>query len=586
MKIRVYQLAKEIGVPSKQLVEELKKLGIDIVSYQSTVDEETADLLRELLKNEPKSEQMSSSTGESESKKENVSSGVSKTEEKPKKLAPKRPPIVTVMGHVDHGKTTLLDAIRRTHVAEKEVGGITQSIGASVAEYKGQKIVFIDTPGHEAFTEMRARGAMVTDIVVLVVAADEGVMPQTVEALNHAKAAGVSIIVALNKMDRPGANPDRVMNQLASMGLIPESWGGDTIYVPVSAIKGEGIEDLLEAILLIADLLDLRGDPKAPLKAYVIESRLDKGRGPLATVVVREGTLHVGDFVVVGTTHGKIRAMFDDKGKSISSVGPSMPAEIMGLEDVPEAGTPVIQVNTQEEAEKLSHGNADEERDKQQKSRKQFSLEEILSRSEEARPVLNIILKADTAGSLEAVQNALLRLEKGEVDLNIIHAGVGAISEGDVILAEASKAIIVGFNVRPVGKTNKLIDEKGIQVLTYRIIYDLVDDVSNMLKGLIKPKEVEVILGHAEVRRTFRVPRVGTVAGCYVTDGKITRNGKVRVLRNGIIVAESGIASLKRFKDDVREVAQGFECGIGLDNFHDIKEGDIFEVYTIQEETA
>jgi len=584
MKIRVYQLAKELGVPSKQLVEELKKLGVDIVSYQSTVDEETADLLRELLKAEPSKAAENGKESKVEStEEETVTAEAGKSE---KELAPKRPPVVTVMGHVDHGKTTLLDAIRRTRVAEREVGGITQSIGASVVNYKGQKIVFIDTPGHEAFTEMRARGAMVTDIVVLVVAADEGVMPQTIEALNHAKAAGVAIIVALNKMDRPGANPDRVMNQLAAMGLIPESWGGDTIYVPVSAIKGEGIEDLLEAIILIADLLDLRGDPEAPLKAYVIESRLDKGKGPLATVVVREGTLRVGDFVVVGTTYGKIRAMFDDKGDPISSAGPSMPAEIMGIQDVPEAGTLVQRVDSLEEAERIAKSNLDLQRDKQQKTRKEFSLEEILSSSEEEKPVLNLILKADTAGSLEAVQNALLKLEKGEVDMNIIHAGVGAISDGDVILAEASKALIVGFNVRPVGKTNKLIEEKGIKVLTYRIIYDLVDDMANLLKGLVKPKEVEVVLGHAEVRRTFKVPRVGTVAGCYVTDGKIVRNGLVRVLRNGVIVAETSIGSLKRFKDDVREVVQGFECGVGLENFHDIKEGDILEVYTIQEEVA
>ncbi|HOL52924.1 MAG TPA: translation initiation factor IF-2 [Coprothermobacter proteolyticus] len=584
MKIRVYQLAKELGVPSKQLVEELKKLGVDIVSYQSTVDEETADLLRELLKAEPSKAAENGKESKVEStEEETVTAEAGKSE---KELAPKRPPVVTVMGHVDHGKTTLLDAIRRTRVAEREVGGITQSIGASVVNYKGQKIVFIDTPGHEAFTEMRARGAMVTDIVVLVVAADEGVMPQTIEALNHAKAAGVAIIVALNKMDRPGANPDRVMNQLAAMGLIPESWGGDTIYVPVSAIKGEGIEDLLEAIILIADLLDLRGDPDAPLKAYVIESRLDKGKGPLATVVVREGTLRVGDFVVVGTTYGKIRAMFDDKGDPISSAGPSMPAEIMGIQDVPEAGTLVQRVDSLEEAERIAKSNLDLQRDKQQKTRKEFSLEEILSSSEEEKPVLNLILKADTAGSLEAVQNALLKLEKGEVDMNIIHAGVGAISDGDVILAEASKALIVGFNVRPVGKTNKLIEEKGIKVLTYRIIYDLVDDMANLLKGLVKPKEVEVVLGHAEVRRTFKVPRVGTVAGCYVTDGKIVRNGRVRVLRNGVIVAETSIGSLKRFKDDVREVVQGFECGVGLENFHDIKEGDILEVYTIQEEVA
>jgi len=501
MKIRVYQLAKELGVPSKQLVEELKKLGVDIVSYQSTVDEETADLLRELLKAEPsKAAESGKESKVGSTEEETVTAEAGKSE---KELAPKRPPVVTVMGHVDHGKTTLLDAIRRTRVAEREVGGITQSIGASVVNYKGQKIVFIDTPGHEAFTEMRARGAMVTDIVVLVVAADEGVMPQTIEALNHAKAAGVAIIVALNKMDRPGANPDRVMNQLAAMGLIPENWGGDTIYVPVSAIKGEGIEDLLEAIILIADLLDLRGDPDAPL---IIESRLDKGKGPLATVVVREGTLRVGDFVVVGTTYGKIRAMFDDKGDPISSAGPSMPAEIMGIQDVPEAGTLVQRVDSLEEAERIAKSNLDLQRDKQQKTRKEFSLEEILSSSEEEKPVLNLILKADTAGSLEAVQNALLKLEKGEVDMNIIHAGVGAISDGDVILAEASKALIVGFNVRPVGKTNKLIEEKGIKVLTYRIIYDLVDDMANLLKGLVKPKEVEVVLGHAEVRRTFKVP--------------------------------------------------------------------------------
>ncbi|NPV88830.1 translation initiation factor IF-2 [Coprothermobacteraceae bacterium] len=556
MKIRVYQLAKELGVPSKQLVEELRKLGVDVTSHQSTIDDETADLLRELFKVEPVEE---------------------------KKVLPLRPPVVTVMGHVDHGKTTLLDAIRKTRVAEKEFGGITQSIGASVVSYKGQKIVFVDTPGHEAFTEMRARGAMVTDIVVLVVAADEGVMPQTIEALNHAKAAGVPIIVAMNKMDRPGANPDRVMNQLSNMGLLPESWGGDTIYVPVSAIKGQGIEDLLEAILLVAELRELRADPSGPLKAFVIESKLDKGKGPLATVIVREGTLRVGDIVVVGSTYGKVRAMFDDAGRQVKEAGPSMPVEIMGLQDVPEAGTLVERVPDMDTAEAVAEEHRDAVRQAHQKVRKEFTLEELLSATGEEKPVLNIILKADTAGSLEAVQNAVRKIQTDEVELMIVHAGVGAITDGDVILAEASKAIIIGFNVRPVGKTHKLIEEKGIKVLTYRIIYDLVDDVANFLKGMLKPRQEEVVLGHAEVRRTFRVPRVGVVAGCYVTDGKVIRSGKVRVLRNGVIVAETGIASLKRFKDDVREVAQGYECGIGLENFQDIKEGDIFEVFTMQE---
>ncbi|NOZ91724.1 MAG: translation initiation factor IF-2 [Dictyoglomi bacterium] len=680
-KIRVYKLAKELGVSSKELMHKLDELGVEVKSHMSTLDDETAEAIREIYseeeevvevvsdkekiienteeitsveeqKEEEKAEsEATEEVEEEESMEEDIKIleiekgatlsdvadmlGVSATDlvkvlfmkgmmVKPtsevndevlevlseeysflyewkeeaeeeeeeeiqvvdrSKLKP-RPPVVTVMGHVDHGKTTLLDAIRGTSVAAREAGGITQSIGASVVEINGRKITFIDTPGHEAFTAMRARGAQVTDIVVLVVAATEGVKPQTIEAVNHAKAAGVPIIVAVNKIDVPGANPDVVKQQLSQYDLLPEEWGGTTPYVNVSALKKIGIEDLLETILLVADIEledKLLANYDAPARGFIIESKLDKGRGPVATVIVKDGTLHKGDAVVIETVYGKVRAIFDDKRRQIKEVTPGLPGEIMGLSDVPPAGAKLKVVESERLARELAEKELEKRKEKEQKERqKVLSLEDFYVNQGD-KQVLNIILRADTDGSLEAIKGALFKMKKPEnIDINIIHTGIGAITENDVMLAEASKAIILGFNVRPPSKVQKLAQSKGIIIKTYRIIYQLLEEMEAMLKGMLQPKEVEKVIGHAEVRKTFKVPKVGTVAGLYVTDGKMTRNARIRVIRDGVIVADTKVLSLKRFKEDVREVAAGYECGMGLEKFNDIKEGDIFEAYVIE----
>ncbi|ADD02451.1 translation initiation factor IF-2 [Thermoanaerobacter mathranii subsp. mathranii str. A3] len=495
-----------------------------------------------------------------------------------------RPPIVTVMGHVDHGKTSLLDAIRNTNVTMKEMGGITQHIGASVVEVNNKKIVFLDTPGHEAFTAMRARGASITDIVVLVVAADDGVMPQTVEAINHVKAANAPMIVAINKIDLPTANPDKVKTELSELGLVPEEWGGNTICVPVSAKKNIGIDNLLEMILLVAEMEDLKANPNKPARGTIIEAKLEKGKGPVATVIVQNGTLQIGDAILAGTTYGRVRAMFDDKGKRIKKAGPSTPVEVLGFSEVPEAGDKLIVVEEEKKARELAERRKELQKEMELKRKQKVSLEDLFSQIQEGSvKELNIIIKADVQGSVEALKKSIEDLSNEEVRIKVIHGAVGAITETDVMLASASNAIIIGFNVRPETNAKNLAEKEKVDIKLYRIIYDVIEDIKAAMKGLLEPKYKEVELGRAEVRAVFRVPGVGNVAGCYVLSGKILRNADVRIIRNGIVVYEGKIASLKRFKDDVREVQQGFECGIGIEKFNDIKEGDIIEAYQMEE---
>ena len=494
-----------------------------------------------------------------------------------------RAPVVCVMGHVDHGKTSILDAIRHTNVTRGEAGGITQAIGAYRVKAQDKDITFLDTPGHEAFTAMRMRGAQSTDIAILVVAADDGVMPQTVEAISHAKAAGIDIIVAINKMDKPQANPDNVLNQLTQYELVPEEWGGDVICVPVSAHTGMGIESLLESVLLVAEVKELKANPTKRAKGLVIESKLDKGRGPVATVLVQNGTLHQGDYVIVGNAVGRVRAMVDDKGKNTKVAGPSVPVEIVGLDDVPQAGDELNAV----EDERMARALAEERREKQRQeilnANARVSLDDIFNQMAEGVKTLNIVVKADVAGSAEAVKASLLKLSGEEVKVSVIHSAVGGITESDVMLATASNAIIVGFNVRPDKNAIDSAERNGVDIRTHRIIYEIIDEVEAALKGMLDPTFKEVVLGHAECRQTIRVPSVGTIAGCYIKDGKIARNAKIRIVRDGVIIAEDEISSLKRFKDDMREVAEGYECGVGLAKFNDIKEGDIFEAFIMEE---
>ena len=494
-----------------------------------------------------------------------------------------RAPVVCVMGHVDHGKTSILDAIRHTSVTKGEAGGITQAIGAYRVKAKGKDITFLDTPGHEAFTAMRMRGAKSTDIAILVVAADDGVMPQTIEAINHAKAAGIDIIVAINKMDKQHANPDNVLNQLTQYELVPEEWGGDVICVPVSALTGMGIDDLLESVLLVAEVKELKANPKRRAKGLVIESKLDRGRGPVATVLVQNGTLHQGDYVIVGNAVGRVRAMVDDKGKTIKVAGPSVPVEIVGLDDVPQAGDELNAV----EDEKMARSLADQRREKQRAeilaANARVNLDELFSQISDGVKTLNIIVKADVAGSAEAVKASLLKLSGDEVKVAVIHSAVGGITESDVMLATASNAIICGFNVRPDKNALDSAERNGVDIRTHRIIYEIIEEVEAAMKGMLAPTYKEVLLGHAEVRQTIRVPNVGTIAGCYIRSGKITRQSQIRIVRDGIVIFEDSISSLKRFKDDVREVAEGYECGVGLDKFNDIKEGDVLEAFIMEE---
>ena len=495
-----------------------------------------------------------------------------------------RPPVVTIMGHVDHGKTSLLDAIRHSSVTAGEAGGITQHIGAYQVLCNGKPITFIDTPGHEAFTSMRARGAQVTDIVILVVAADDGIMPQTVEAINHAKAAEVPIIVAINKIDRPNANPEQVKQQLTEHGLVTEEWGGDTICVPVSAKTGENLETLLEMVLLQAEVLELKANPNRIAKGTIIEAELHKGRGPIATVLVQNGTLKIGDTIVAGTAYGRVRALMDDKGRRVASAGPGQPVEVLGFSEVPSAGD-VLNVA---EADKLSRQVAEERRDKQKaaqlKMMSKVSLDDLFNQIAEGQVKdLNIIVKADVHGSVEAVKQALEKLSNEEVRVRCIHGGVGAITGSDVMFAAASNAIIIGFNVRPDGAAKQTAEREKVDIRLYRIIYNAIEDIEKAMKGLFAPVYREVELGRISVRNTFKVSGVGTIAGAYVQDGKVSRNAQVRVVRDGIVIHEGKISSLKRFKDDAKEVATGYECGIGIEGFNDIHEGDIIEAYVIEE---
>lgn len=496
-----------------------------------------------------------------------------------------RPPVVVVMGHVDHGKTSLLDAIRHSNVTTREAGGITQHIGAYTVAIDGKPITFLDTPGHEAFTAMRMRGAQVTDIAVLVVAADDGVMPQTIEAINHAKAAGVEIIVAINKIDKPSANPERVKQELVEYGLISEDWGGDTICVPVSASTKEGIDQLLEMIILVAEMKELKANPAKRARGSIIEAQLDKGRGAVATVLVQSGTLNVGDPVVAGSTFGRIRAMMNDKGQKVKKAGPSMPVEILGLNEVPRAGDMFYVAQSEKHARQVAESVAAKDREELIKDTPQkVSLDDLFSQIQSGNiKELNIVIKADVQGSVEAVRASLEKLSNDEVRIRTIHGGVGAVTESDVMLASASNAIIIGFNVRPEASAKSVADDQKVDIRLYRVIYNAIEDITAAMKGLLDPVYEEKIIGHAEVRQIFRASGVGTIGGAYVKDGKIQRNAQVRVVRDGIVVHEGELATLRRFKDDVKEVATGYECGIVLNKFNDIKEGDILEAFVMEE---
>ena len=494
-----------------------------------------------------------------------------------------RAPVVTVMGHVDHGKTSLLDKIRATSVTSGEAGGITQSIGAYTVTAKGKQITFIDTPGHAAFTAMRARGAQVTDVVILVVAADDGIMPQTVEAINHAKAANVPIIVAMNKMDKYEINPDRVKQELIEHELVPEEWGGDTMVVPVSALTGMGIDDLLDSVNLVAEMQELKADPDRAAKGTIIEAKLDKGKGPVASIIVQTGTLRTGDNILSGTTMGRVRAMFDDKGKPVKAAGPSMAVSILGLEDVPNAGDSIVAVD-QSLMKQVQEERKNKQRESMIKEQSRVSLDDIFAQVEEGKiQTLNLIVKGDVQGSVEAVKQSLEKLTNEEVRVKVIHSAAGAINEGDVMLADSANAIIIGFNVRPDTKAKKLAESSKVDVRSYRIIYELLDDMEAALKGMLAPKLKEVLTGKCEVRQTFNITGVGTIAGCYVTDGKIVRGGKLRIYREDIMICEGGVKQLKRFKDDVKEVAHGYECGCAIDGFNEIRVGDIIECYVTEE---
>lgn len=569
--ISVKELSEKIGKSVAEIIKKLLLLGI-VATINQEIDFDTASLIADEfgIKIEKAIE------------KDDEELLLQEEEDREEDLKP-RPPVVTIMGHVDHGKTSLLDAIRQTNVIATEAGGITQHIGAYMVNIDGKKITFLDTPGHEAFTAMRARGAKVTDIAVLVVAADDGVMPQTIEAINHAKAANVTIIVAINKIDKSGANLDRVKQELTEHGLIPEDWGGDTICVPVSAKKKIGIENLLEMILLVAEMQELKANPNKKARGTVIEAKLDKSRGPVATVLIQNGTLNIGDYFIVGNTYGKVRTMTDDKGKNVKKAGPSMPVEITGLSEVPDAGDIFITVNDEKTARTISEKRKEKYREEHLQSSQKISLDDLFNQIQAGKvKELNIIIKADVQGSVEALKQSLEKLSNDEVKIKAIHGGVGAITETDVMFASASNAIIIGFNVRPQPSAATLAEKHKVDIRLYRVIYDAIEDMQSAMKGMLEPEYKEVVTGHAEVRAIFKASSVGTIAGCYVTDGKVNRNNEARVIRDGVVIYEGKIASLKRFKDDAREVNAGFECGITLEKFNDIKEGDIIETYTME----
>ncbi len=570
--IRVADLAKQMGIKSQDLIKTLLGLGI-MATINQSIDLETASVVAAEYGYEVEK------TGFSED-----AFIMPREEDKPEDLLP-RPPVVTIMGHVDHGKTLLLDKIRKSKVASGEIGGITQHIGAYYVNSPRGDLVFLDTPGHEAFTAMRARGAHVTDIVILVVAADDGVMDQTREAVNHSKAAGVPIVVAVNKIDKEGSDPDRVKRELAELGLLPEDWGGDTIFTHVSAKEETGIDELLEMALLQAEVLELKSNPNKQAIGHIVEAKLDKGRGPVGTVLVQEGTLKHGDAFVCGIHHGKARALFNDKGQKIDKAGPAVPAEIQGFEGVPDAGDEFVVVQDEKVARRIAESRKTKQREKELAKESKITLESFLaSKAEGEVHHLNLVLKADVQGSLEAIIEAVNKLSTDAVKVNIIHSGAGAITETDIMLASASSAIIIGFNVRPTSRIKDIAERESVDIRFYDIIYNLVNDIKDAMTGMLSPIIKEQYLGQAEVQQTFSVPKVGTVAGCKVLDGKLVRNGKARLLRDGVVTYTGKLSSLKRFKEDAKEVAKGYECGVGLEKFNDIKVGDIIEAFQEVEE--
>ncbi|MGO5387571.1 translation initiation factor IF-2 [Catenibacterium mitsuokai] len=570
--ITVDELSQKIGQTPANVIKVLFMLGT-MVTINSSLDDEQVELIcmeygLECKKIVPVSE---------------VNFEDLEVVDDPKDLEP-RPPVITIMGHVDHGKTTLLDHIRKSRVAEGEFGGITQHIGAYQVSVKGKKITFLDTPGHEAFTAMRARGAMITDIVIIVVAADDGVMPQTREAVDHALAAGVPIIVAINKIDKPGADPQRIMTEVSELGLMPEEWGGDVPYVNISAKQGIGIDELLETVTVVAELAELKANPKRMAYGSVIEGRLDKGRGPVATLLIQNGTLRSGNPIVVGATYGRVRQLVDDRGREIKAAGPATPVEITGLNDVPEAGDKFMVFETEREARHVGEERAQKKIEEERNSTSAMSLDDLFSQMKSGEVVdLSIIVKADVNGTAEAVKSSLEKIDVEGARVNVIRSTVGAISESDILLASASKAIIYGFNVRPDANVRRKADEEGVEIRLHQVIYKMVEEIEAAMKGMLAPEMEEVVTGQAEIRQIYKVSKVGNIAGCYVTDGSIKRDCGIRLIREGIIVYEGKLASLKRFKDDAKEVNQGYECGLTIENYNDIKEGDIVEGYVMQE---
>ena len=578
--IQVKELAEKMDVSPSEVITKLIPLGV-MASLNQEIDYDTAslvaaefDLVLELDEDYEEEEEESL---------EDVLAEELDFEDKEEDLE-ERSPVVTVMGHVDHGKTSLLDSIRETSVIKKEAGGITQHIGAYTVDVQGKKIVFLDTPGHEAFTSMRARGAQITDIAILVVAADDGVMPQTIEALNHAKAAGVPIIVAVNKMDKEGANPDRIKQELMEHGLTAEDWGGDTIFVPISALKHEGIDEILEMILLVSEVQELTANPNRDAVGTIIESNLDKGRGPVATLLVQKGTLSVGDSIVAGSSSGRIRAMIDDKGQRIKTVGPSTPVEVLGLSETPNSGDRFYMMKNEKTAKQIAERSRIRKKDDKVKAFHKVSLEDLFDTLQEGElKDLNLIIKGDVKGAVEAMKQSLEKLSTEEVRVNPIHGGVGAIVESDIMLASASNAIVIGFNVRPTPNALEVAKTESVDIRTYTVIYNAIEDIKSAIIGMLDPEYKEVIQGHAEVRATFKTPNAGTIAGVYVTQGKIGRNNSVRLLRDNIIIHEGVISSLKRFKDDAKELATNYEGGLGIDGYNDLKEGDVIEAFALEE---
>ena len=567
--INVQEFSKLIKREVNEVIKALFMLGV-MVTINQDIDFDTAQLIGDNFGVEV-----------GQKAPEEDPTEIPEVDDPPEKRVP-RPPVITVMGHVDHGKTSLLDAIRKTNVTSREAGGITQHIGAYKVNYQGKQIVFLDTPGHEAFTAMRARGAQVTDVAILVVAADDGVMPQTIEAINHAKAAKVPIIVAINKIDRPGANPDHVKQQLAEHELIPEDWGGDTIMVPVSAHQKTGISDLLEMILLVAEMQELKANPNLPAHGTIIEAQLDKGRGPVATVLVQRGTLHIGDTIIAGTSYGKVRAMINDRGEKVKKALPSTPVEVLGLNDVPAAGD-ILDSTDEKTARGVAEKRIAKKKEEEIKLNSKVSLDDLFQRIKEGEiKELNIVVKADVQGTIEALKASLEKIKNDEVKVAVVHAGVGAITESDVMLASAANALIIGFNVRPDANARKAAETEKVDVRTYRVIYDALNDVEAAIKGMLAPKFKEVIQGRVEIRQLITISKL-KIAGCYVVEGKVTNSSKVRVVRDGIVLAVDDIASLRRFKDDVKEVASNYECGIGLEKFNDITENDVLEAFVMEE---